>query len=114
MRRSKYGAIRVEVDGIRFDSKAEAIRYRELKLLDQAGKISRLTLQPTFLIQEAYTKPNGKRVRKIEYRADFQYFDTETGEKIVEDVKGMATAVYKLKKKLVEKIHDIEITEIKR
>ena len=114
MKRSKYGAIRVEVDGIRFDSKTEAVRYRELKLLDQAGKISHLTLQPTFLIQEAYTKPIGRRVRKIEYRADFEYVDTETEKKIVEDVKGMATAVYKLKKKLVEKIHGIEITEIKR
>ena len=114
MKRSKYGAIRVEVDGIRFDSKTEAVRYRELKLLDQAGKISHLTLLPTFLIQEAYTKPIGRRVRKIEYRADFEYVDTETEKKIVEDVKGMATAVYKLKKKLVEKIHGIEITEIKR
>ena len=55
-----------------FDSIAESKRYKELALLQRAGEIQNLELQPRFLLQESFKK-NGKTYRKIEYRADFMY-----------------------------------------
>ena len=102
--KSKYGAVKVVIDGIKFDSKAEGRRYKNLKLLERAGEISELELQPRydFVI-------NG--VKCGFYKADFRYI--EKGKLIVEDVKGMKTPVYNLKKKLVKAIHGIEIYETK-
>lgn len=98
----KYHAKKTTVDGIIFDSKAEARRYSELKLLERAGEISHLELQPRFILQEAFTK-NGVRHRAITYSADFRYCDTLNGSQVVvEDVKGMRTQMYLLKKKLFE------------
>lgn len=110
--KSKYRAIKTTVDGIEFDSKKEAMRYQELKLLQKAGVIKDLSLQPNFLLQEAYRK-NGRTVRKIEYIADFSYYDLEKDKFMVEDVKGLKTDVYRLKKKIFEfKYPDLEIIEI--
>lgn len=109
---SKYRAIKTVVDGITFDSRKEGRRYRELRLLEKAGVIKDLSLQPRFLLQEAYSK-NGRAVRKIEYIADFSYYDLEKDKFVVEDVKGLKTDVYKLKKKIFEfKYPDLEISEI--
>lgn len=69
---NKYRNKKVIVDGKEFDSIQESKRYKELKLLLKAGKISNLELQPRFLLQESFRK-NGKAFRKIEYIADFQY-----------------------------------------
>lgn len=111
---SKYRAIKTVVDGVTFDSRKEGRRYRELRLLEQAGVIEDLCLQPHFLLQEAYVK-NGKSVRKIEYIADFSYYDLEKNKFVVEDVKGLKTDVYKLKKKIFEyKYKDLEISEIQK
>lgn len=71
---SKYRAIKTVVDGITFDSRKDGRRYRELRLLEKAGVIKDLCLQPHFLLQEAYSK-NERAVRKIEYIADFSYKD---------------------------------------
>jgi hypothetical protein len=98
----KYHAIPTEIDGIRFDSKSEAIRYQELKLLERAGEISNLELQPKYSIDI-----NGKHI--CNYVADFRYLDR--GVLVVEDVKGMKTPVYRLKKKMVEAAYGIVITE---
>lgn len=95
----KYHAKKTVVDGITFDSKKEATRYRELKALERVGKIDRLELQPRFVLMDGF-RYEGKAVRKIEYVADFLYRDLSTCELIVEDVKGVKTDVYKLKKKL--------------
>lgn len=97
-RRAKYNAKPIEIDRIRFDSIAEGNRYLQLKALLQNGEISDLKLQPEFLLQEPFTDNKGKRHRAILYRADFQY--TENGKTVVEDVKGMETQVYKIKKKM--------------
>ena len=102
--RSKYHAHPTVVDGIRFASKAEARRYQELKMLEKAGKISLLALQPKYPIVI-----KGKTVTT--YIADFVYLDHE-GDPIVEDVKGMKTPVYRLKKKMVEAQYGISITEV--
>ena len=105
------------VDGgasIRFASKKEARRYDELMLMLQAGKIRDLKLQPQFTLQEAYTTPDGKRVRAIRYDADFSYYDCDTGESVVEDVKSNATKtrVYQMKRKLMLEKFGIEIREV--
>lgn len=104
---SKYRAKKTVVDGIKFDSKREAERYCELKLLEKAKEIRNLELQPRFLLQDKFKDRNGKTHRKIEYVADFMYIDKD-GKKIVEDVKGMMTDVYKLKKKLFLNLYDKE------
>ena len=115
--RSKYKAVKTTIDGITFDSKKEAKRYTELKLLEKAGHITHLELQPEYEIVI-----NGVKICK--YKADFRYFTvraennersynskgewqtpTMTGDKegqIVEDVKGFKTPIYRLKKRLVE------------
>src|ERR1700739_3349038 len=92
-RRQKYGARRTTVDGITFDSAAEARRYGELKLLERAGEISGLELQPEFpfLVK-------GKVIFK--YVADFSYWDGRS--RVTEDVKGFRTKEYILKRKLIE------------
>jgi hypothetical protein len=111
---SKYRNVRTEVDGIKFDSKKEAARYQELKLMERAGEIYDLVLQPAFAITV-----NGLKV--CTYKADFRYNQVrrdQTGmrmeslDHIVEDVKGVKTDVYKLKKKLVKACHGIDIREV--
>ena len=104
LKKSKYRAIKQTVDNITFHSKKEANRYIQLKLMEKQKLIKNLILQPTF-----HVIVNKKKICK--YRADFIYQD-EKGNQIVEDVKGYKTQVYKLKKKLVEAIYNIKITEI--
>lgn len=108
---NKYRNKKVIVDGKEFDSKKEGNRYKELRLLERVGEISNLELQPRFLLQDKFKK-NGKTYRKIEYVADFKYI--ENGKKIVEDVKGIQTDVFKLKHKIFEKVYpDLELRIIK-
>ena len=102
---SKYRAKKTVVDGIEFDSKREADRYCELKLLEKAKEIRDLELQPRFLLQDKFKDKQGNTHRKIEYVADFLYID-KLGRNIVEDVKGVLTDVYKLKKKMFLKLYD--------
>lgn len=110
---SKYGSKKTMIDGIIFDSKREANRYCELKLLEKAGKIKDLKLQHQFLLQPPFKK-NGKTIRAITYVADFVYFDLERMRNVVEDVKGYKTDVYQLKKKIFEYIYpDLTIVEVR-
>ena len=90
---SKYRAIKTVVDGITFDSKLEAKRYSELKLLERAGELAGLELQPAFPIDI-----NGIKI--CTYRGDFAYF--KDNGRVIEDCKGFKTPMYRLKKKLVE------------
>lgn len=101
-RRSKYGAKKTVVDGIKFDSIAEATRYGVLKVIQAAGLISDLRLQVRYDIAV-----NGRKVCR--YVADFVYI--ENGKEVVEDVKGMKTPVYNLKKKLMEAVFGVVILE---
>lgn len=108
---SKYKNKKVQIDMYVFDSIAESRRYKELALLEKAGEIENLQLQPKFLLQESFKK-NGKTYRKIEYIADFMY--EEKGKVIIEDVKGMETKEFKIKRKLFEyKYPDLELKLIK-
>ena len=99
----KYNAKKKVIDGITFDSKKEAARYIELKAMEKAGDISGLELQPKFQLQAKYKNGDGKGIREVSYIADFQY--KQDGQIIVEDVKGVKTEVYKLKKKMFEWIY---------
>ena len=102
--KTKYKAIKTFVDGIRFDSKKEANRYVQLKMLEKNGIISNLSLQVPYTLSEST-----KYGRKIKYIADFVY--EEDGKIIVEDVKGVKTPVYKLKKRLMAEKYGIVIKE---
>ena len=107
---NKYHAKKTIVDGFKFDSKKESDRYAFLKLMEKSGKISDLELQPEFLLQERFVF-NGKYIREIRYVADFAY--TYNGKRIIEDVKGMKTDVYIMKKKMLQfNYRDINFYEI--
>lgn len=108
---SKYRNKKTQIGMYVFDSIAESKRYKELALLEKAGQIKGLELQPKFLLQEGFKK-NGKTYRKIEYIADFMYI--ENGKVIIEDVKGMETDVFKLKRKMFEyKYPEFELRIVK-
>lgn len=108
---SKYRNKKTQIGMYLFDSITESKRYKELALLEKAGQIKGLELQPKFLLQEGFKK-NGKTYRKIEYIADFMYI--ENGKVIIEDVKGMETDVFKLKRKMFEyKYPEFELRIVK-
>jgi hypothetical protein len=88
------------MDGITFASMAEMNRYAELVMLEKAGIISDLGLQPTFALQDQYSHPVHGLQRPIIYKADFGYREKGNHKRVIEDVKGHSTEIYKLKKKL--------------
>lgn len=100
----KYKNVKVTLDGLNFDSKAEAARYVELKQMQAGGLISGLQCQETFALAI-----DGALICK--YRADFSYTDG-AGQRVVEDVKGVRTQVYLLKKKLMKILLGIAVQEI--
>ena len=101
-RNNKYGNRKTFVDGYEFDSIAESLRYQELKLMVHAGEISSLVLQPRYCLQPTF-RVDGKRIRAIHYVADFDYYDNAIEALVTEDVKGVQTAVFRLKHKLFQK-----------
>lgn len=104
---SKFKNVKVEVDGEKFDSKKELARYAELVLLQKGGDISELKRQKTFHL-EIY----GQLICK--YIADFCYCDKNYN-LVVEDVKSKHTRtlpVYRIKKKLMAALLNIEIKEV--
>lgn len=108
----KYGNKKVKLDGIAFDSKKEAMRYAELKLLQRAGEISELELQKEFVLIPSQ-RIDGKVVEKsCKYKADFYYRDNKSGKYICEDTKGFKTREYIIKRKLMLYIHGIRIVEL--
>lgn len=100
MRANKYGAKKTQRDGIQFDSLMEADRYQYLKLLQHAGIISELELHPEFVLIEPFKKL-GKKKRGHKYKADFMYRD-ESGQMIVEDVKGVIARDFPLRRTLFD------------
>jgi hypothetical protein len=100
---TKYHARKVVIDGFTFDSQAEGRRYSELLLLCKAGEITNLVPHPVYPLVV-----NGQKIGA--YIADFTYL-TGTG-RVVEDVKGVKTPVYRLKRKLVKALYGIDIVEV--
>ena len=120
---NKYGNHKVTIDGETFDSKHEANRSLELKMLEKAGKISSLQRQKKFLLVPAQYEPDtvgprggkikGKLIEKeLSYYADFYYFDNETGKYVVEDAKGVRTPEYVIKRKLMLYLKGYRIREV--
>ena len=100
----KYHNKKTVADGIKFDSKLEAERYAQLKMMERAGVIRDLELQPEYELLPSFRK-NGKTWRRTVYKADFRYILAEDDSYIIEDVKGsteVITGVFKLKQKLFE------------
>lgn len=122
MRKNKYNARKVKVDGIVFASQKEADRWRELKLLERAGKITELRRQVPFLLiptQREFSSEIDKKgrfkkgkviERKCSYYADFVYM--QDGKQIVEDAKGKRTDEYVIKRKLMLFLQGIRIREV--
>lgn len=100
MLKHKFKARRTNVDGIKFSSKKEANRYNILKLLQKSGEIL------FFLRQVPFHLPGG-----VKYVCDFFIF-WANGDVTIEDVKGFKTETYKAKKKMVEAIYPVEISEV--
>ena len=106
---SKYHARKVSVDGITFDSKKEARRWSELKLMESAGINTDLQRQVTFQLLPSQ-KGEGRTERPVKYVADYVY--QENGKTVVEDTKGMKTKDYILKRKMMLFVHGITIKEV--
>lgn len=102
---TKYRNKKTIYNGVTFDSIAELRRYKELALLLHAGKISGLELQ-----KEYELIPKQKGERSVKYKADFVYYDDDR--LVVEDVKGVKTQAYIIKRKLMLKEHGIRVKEI--
>ena len=113
-RKSIFVAQKKVVDGITFDSKHEATRYRQLKLLQRAGVIGPIELQPKYrlgtnedpVVIRSAGYPNGRRVT---YTADFLYPDYERDCVIVEDAKGLDTQASRLRRAFVEWQYKVRI-----
>lgn len=106
-KRPKYGNHKTTVDGLIFDSKREAKRWGELNILLKGGMITNLKRQVPFNLDV-----KGRSVGT--YYADFTYHD-DKGFYVVEDVKSIITRkdpVYRLKKRLMDAIHNIDIAEV--
>lgn len=112
-RRSKFGNVKKVVDGVTFDSSAEARRYIELKAMQAAGQIANLELQPRYVLLDKFTDGTGKKHRAVEYRGDFKYLDGG-GHTCVEDVKGHPTEAFKIKWKMVIQKYPLVRFEISR
>lgn len=104
---TKYRNKPTLVDGILFDSIAEAKRYNELKLLELAGQIRDLKLQPKFIFEYA-------GIRIGSYKADFQYLLPHSPVRVIEDVKSPSskTQMYRLRKRMMLAFHGIEVREV--
>ena len=111
---SKYRNKMTEIDGIRFASRHEGMRYIELKYMQLVGAIRDLQLQYPFELLPAQKDEDGKVVeRAVKYYADFVYYDRD-GNLVVEDAKSPATRTdsYKLKRKMLRYFKGIEIREV--
>lgn len=105
---SKYNAKKTTVDGIQFDSAKEAKRYTRLRDMQEAGEIQNLRLQVPFELLPSF-ECDGVKYRGMRYIADFVY--VRNGKQVVEDTKGVKTAEYKLKRKLMAYVNHINIEE---
>ena len=104
---SKYNNIKVEYDGIKFDSKMERDYYIYLQELIKQGIVSEVLMQKDYIIFDGYTK-NGKKIRPIIYRADFEVHYQDGSIEVV-DIKGFQTHDFRIKKKLFEYRYPFEL-----
>lgn len=110
-KRNKYGAKKIKVDGIVFDSLLEAQYYKELKLQKRVGIIESFEMQVPFTLLGGFEVGN-RKVQAIKYIADF-IVTMKSGDVKVIDVKGLETEVFKIKRKLYEAQYG-ELTIVKK
>lgn len=111
-RANKYGAARVTRHGFHFDSRREATRYDELLLLARQGEIDGLRVHPKFPLY-VVDLDTGEQIAVGVAEMDFAYNDLVTPRLVVEDVKGLDTAVSRLKRRHVEAQYRIRVTVIR-
>jgi len=104
---SKYGAEKINIDGINFDSKIEGKYYEKCKEDKAKGLILNFELQPKYIIQPKYTNAEGKNIRAIILKADFLIYEINGTETVI-DIKGMATAEALMKRKMFGYTHPKE------
>ena len=103
----------VTINGIKFDSRAEADRYTVLRVMEKTGKISGLECHPRWEIIPKQEVQGHRNFQAAHYTADFKYY--KDGELVVEDVKSTYTREaedYKLRRKLMMLVHGIYVTEV--
>jgi hypothetical protein len=110
-KKQKYGAQRVVVDGISFDSKREARRWGELKLLERAGEIRELHRQVVVPLEGRDGPLLTRTGRAMRITVDFGYVEVLTGLTIYEDAKGMPTRDYEVRRS-VAGAQGVEIVEV--
>lgn len=99
---TKYRNIKAEFNGEVYDSRKEMRRAAALEMLVRCGRIKGLERQKRFILQDGYITRDGRSIRPISYIADFVYYDNDRRGWVVEDVKGVRTDVYKIKRKMFE------------
>ena len=108
-RRNKYGARKVVVDGLKFDSMREAKRWLALRQDERNGEISGLERQVKYVLAPGVKLAGEKRAKtELRYFADFRYID-ENGKTVVEDAKGHETPVSRIKRHLMQSVHGISV-----
>lgn len=100
-KRRVMGAVKETVDGITFDSRREAKRYQELRLLERAGEISDLEIQVPIYLEGKNGPILTERGRIMLYKADFRYYDRRIKAHVIEDAKGHPTDVFKMKRAIL-------------
>lgn len=117
----KYGAKKdTVIDGHRFDSRKEARHYAELKLREKAGEIRNLQVQPEYDLHAPNPEPLALEIRIGAYRADFTYMERDPlstrtvsrWDRVVSDVKGYRTPLYRWKRKHFEAEYGLTIREV--
>lgn len=109
-KKSKYKNVKVEFDGMTFDSKRELEYYKRLLLLKRSGEVTKIDRQVVFEIN-AYPIDGRSCQSLCKYVADFVITKSDGSAEVI-DVKGVRTPVYKLKKKLLKLLYEIEIIEV--
>lgn len=105
---SKYRNTKTEVGGITFDSKAEARRWCELKLLERAGQIAHLQRQAVYVLAPSVKFDGSKRAQPaLKLIVDFSYM--EAGRLVLEDVKGVITTAFTIKRHLLKAQHGLDV-----
>jgi len=109
-RRNKYGARKVVMDGLKFDSMREAKRWLALRQDERNGEISGLERQVKYVLAPGVKLAGEKRAKtELRYFADFRYVDLMTGQTVVEDAKGRETEAFRIKRHLMKAIHNVDL-----
>lgn len=98
---NKYGAKKTTCRaGHSHASKKEAGRCDQLHLLQRAGEIESLKIQPAFSFTVNGVELKHDNGRRAGYTADFSYIDRREAVEVVEDTKGYAARDWPLRKAL--------------